>query len=296
MKYAYSVVRFVPDPVRGEYVNVGVVAGSDDASEWQLRTLENQKRARSLDDKGLLPLVWGFIDDIGRKIDQYDEAVQTSLFEVEDEKPSEKWLEQLSLESRNVIQLSEPAVVVAESVDEALDILFGQFIIEPEARRFPYKKKHPALAAIRRSYREAGLEIQKHFEERAYVMGRHHKERFDFVVANGQAVQLAQTWSFQMPDQEELSEQIKAWAWTVGDVRENGGVAELASKRIQVPPDVEIEVVYVPPAFDGSRDALTEALAAFKKIDVQPVEYEQAESIGQQASKLIAARSQGGFE
>lgn len=235
MKYSYSVVRFVPDPVRGEYVNVGIVAGSDDASEWQLRTLENQKRARSLDEKGLLPLVWGFIDDIGRKIDQFDEAVQTSLFEVEDEKPSERWLEQLSSESRNVIQLSPPAVIVAESVNEALDMLFEQFVVDPEHRRYSFKRKHAALAAIRHSYRDAGLRIGKDFDEGAKVKGQHHNERFDFVVANGQAVQLAQTWSFQQPNQEELAERVKAWAFTVEDVRDNGGLAELSMRRINSP-------------------------------------------------------------
>ena len=85
-----------------------------------------------------------------------------------------------------------------------LNVLFEQFVIEPEARRFPFKKKHVALAAVRRAYREAGLKLGQHFEEGANVRGQHHKERFDFVVANGRAVQLAQTWSFQAPNQEEL--------------------------------------------------------------------------------------------
>src|SRR5918994_1994334 len=84
VRYLYSVIRFVPDPIRGEFVNVGILAGSDESSEWELRTVENLRRARSLDEKGLLGLVWSFVDDLGRKADRYAEAVQKSLFDLAD--------------------------------------------------------------------------------------------------------------------------------------------------------------------------------------------------------------------
>lgn len=287
MRYIYSVVRFVPDTVRGEFVNVGVLAGSDESSEWDIRTVGNQKRARSLDEKGLLGLVWSFVDDIGREVDRHTEAVQKSLFDSTGSKISEEWLTELSQQSRNVVQFSTPAVIVAGDIDEALNDLFEQFIVDPESRRFTFKKKHVALAAVRRAYREAGLRPQEHFEEGANVKGQHHKERFDFVVANGRAVQLAQTWSFQVPNQEDLTEQVKAWAWTVGDIRHHGGTAETATRRIEVPHDVDIEVVYVPPANGGPRVALNEALAAFQEINVRSVEANQATRVGLQASELI---------
>jgi hypothetical protein len=290
MRYVHSVIRFVPDPVRGEFVNVGVLVGSDQSSEWELRTVENQKRARSLDEEGLLPLVWGYVDDIARKLDQYTQAVQSSLFDLPEDRISEEWLIRLSQESRNVVQLSPPAVIVADDIDEAFDVLMPQFIVEPEARRFRFKKKHPAVAAVRRAYAKAGLRQQKDFEEGASVKGQYHKERFDFIVANGRAVQLAQTWSFQIPNQEELAEQVKAWSWTVKDVRQHGGTAETAMRHITVPADVDIQVVYVPPALDGPRTALDEALAAFKDNRVHPVESDQADSVGKEALRLVGTR------
>ncbi len=290
MRYMYSVIRFVPDPVRGEFVNVGVLAGSDESSEWDLRMVESLKRARSLDDEVLLPLVWYFVDDIGRKVDRYTEAIQTNLFEAADERLSEEWLTRLSEEARNVVQLSVPAVIVADDIDEAISILFEQLIVEPKARRFPFKKKNVALAATRRAYREAGLTLREHVVEGASVKGRHHKERFDFVVANGSAVQLAQTWSFQVPNQEDIAEQVKAWAWTVSDIRQHGGMAEAETRQIVVPSDVDIEVVYVPPTVDGPREVLNEALAAFEEINVQSVESELAGTVGQEASRLIAVQ------
>ena len=148
-----------------------------------------------------------------------------------------------------------------------------------------------ALAAVRRAYREAGLRPRDHFEEGANVKGQHHKERFDFVVANSRAVQLAQTWSFQVPNQEDLAEQVKAWAWTVADVRKHGGTAETAARRIEVPHDVDIEAVYVPPVVGGPREALDEAFAAFSEINVQPVEADEASAVGLQASRLVGMRN-----
>ena len=112
MRYTYSVIRFVPDPVRGEFVNVGVLAGSDESSEWELRTVENLKRARAVDDKGLLGLVWSFVNDIGRKADRYAEAVQTSFFDETDDGLSEEWLHVLpEIESHLRLDITEPATL-----------------------------------------------------------------------------------------------------------------------------------------------------------------------------------------
>jgi len=44
----YSLIRYVPDPARGEFVNVGAIAGSEDAGDWQVRQLQNPARARAL--------------------------------------------------------------------------------------------------------------------------------------------------------------------------------------------------------------------------------------------------------
>ena len=56
MRYMYSVIRFVPDPIRGEFVNVGVLAGSDESSEWDLRMVESLKRAGDVDSDAQVTL------------------------------------------------------------------------------------------------------------------------------------------------------------------------------------------------------------------------------------------------
>ena len=52
MRHVYSMVRFVPDSARGEFINVGANVGSEESSEWQVWQIENPKRARFIDERG----------------------------------------------------------------------------------------------------------------------------------------------------------------------------------------------------------------------------------------------------
>src|SRR5215204_5890112 len=113
MRFVYSLIRFVPDPARGEFINVGAIVGSEESSEWQVRQIENPRRARFIDERRTLPVVWSFLDNVGRVIDEYEEAVNGLL-----DPPvelSEAWLNQLYVDHRNVVQLSSPTPMVASN-------------------------------------------------------------------------------------------------------------------------------------------------------------------------------------
>ena len=218
MRYVYSVLRFVPDAARGESINIGAIVGCDETAEWDLRLVGNAKRARAIDDKGVLSAVWSYADDIGKQLDYFVEAGSENAMDDAVE-ISEDWLYSLWEQGENVVQLSRPTPILAETIDGAMNILFDQLIIDPIARRYPFKKKNVAMAAVRKSYRERGLVRDEQFLEAPTVFGRNHHERFDFTVMNGRAVQLAQTFSLQIPDREKLIEDIKAWAFTVEDIQ-----------------------------------------------------------------------------
>jgi hypothetical protein len=285
MKYWYS---FVPDPVRAECVNVGVLAGSEESSEWEIRTIQNPRRARTLDETGMLRRVWTVVDDLGRTLDRYSEDVAGRHFSGVDS-PSLRWLLRLADESRNVVQFSVPAIVVAESVEEAIDVLSGQFLVDSQARALRYKKKTAALASLRHAYAAAGVRTLGVVSEGVLVRGPHHGAQFDFVVGRDQAVQLAQTWSFQVPNQADVAEQVKAFSWSVRDLRTGTGLATTESRTLAVPGDVDIEVVYVPPLAGGPMDVLNEALTAFADLDISAVPSDTAEEVGEKAAALLTA-------
>lgn len=183
MRYVYSVVRFVPDPARGEFVNIAAIVGSEESSEWQWSQVDNPVRARAIDDRSALGAVWAFLDRVGREMDGYERA-QESLFEPEVEL-SEDWLQRLYVDHQNLVQLSPPAPMVAASAEEALERVFDEMIPDPVRRRHPFRKKHDALAAVRRAYGKYSVQKGVNLRERVALETLHHRERFDFAVTNG---------------------------------------------------------------------------------------------------------------
>lgn len=270
MRVVYSVVRFVPDPARGEFVNVAAIAGSEDSSEWQVRQVENPQRARALDQRGALDGVWGFLGGVGRDIDRFEAAADQLL--APERPPSETWLRDLSVRLRHVVQLSPPAPVVADSVDQALDRVFEELIVDPARARFPFQKKHAALAALRQAYSRVSITKRANLREGVGLETDRFETVCDFAVSNGAVVQLAQAWSFQIPDQPGLAQQVKAWGWTVREVRERGGRVRTPDGAVlQVPADADVRVVYVAPGPDREAPALREARAVFAELDVVAV-------------------------
>jgi hypothetical protein len=292
VRFVYSVVRFVPDPARGEFVNVGAIVGSEESSEWDLQQISNPVRARAIDDHKALDGVWSFLDRVGRDIYEYEEATERLL-----ESPvelSEAWLERLFINHRNIVQLSPPTPMVASSAGEALDRVFEQMIVDPAQRKYRFRKKHAALAAVRAAYRRHGVRERINLRERVAVRTESHSERFDFAVTNGHVLQLTQTWSFQVPDQESLAEQVKAWGWTVRDVQQHGGQATLPDgSRFDVTSEVDVEVVFVPPAEGQDAPAMKDAYSVFKELDVRQAPVEEADQVGRRASELLKRAGTG---
>jgi hypothetical protein len=286
MRFVYSLIRFVPDPARGEFVNVGAVVGSDESSEWEVRQVENPVRARALDDRSALDAVWAFIDSVGNQIDEFEQG-SASLFGPSIEL-SEDWLERLYRDHQNIVQLSAPTPMVADSADEALERIFDLLVLDPAQRKYRFRKKHAALAALRAAYSTHAIQKGRDLRERVVLETPHHRERFDFAVTNGRALQLTHTWSFQVPDQDALSEQIKAWGWTVGDARSNGGqIAAPDGSIFSVETDIDIEVVFVPPASGQEAPALAEAQNVFASLDVTAVALDDADAVADRADRLL---------
>jgi hypothetical protein len=288
MKFVYSLIRYVPDPMRGEFVNVGAIAGSDESSEWEVRQVENPIRARQFDESGSLPAVFAFIDQLARSVDAFEDSITSPTLDEPEISLSEDWLTAVHSDHRNIVQLSPPLPLIADSATEALDRVFDELIVDP-ARRSGSQNKHPALAAARKAYGEAGLHINQDFFERVIIEAGQHRQKLDFAVANGRVVQLAEAWSFQVADQERLADNIKSWGWTMKAVQEDGGVIHVAERELEVPKEVDIAVVYVPPSADDTQPALADAKAVLDRLDATQLEVAGAQPLGEIAADLLAA-------
>jgi hypothetical protein len=185
-------------------VNIGAVASSDEAREWELRLVSNLSRAKALDDRGVLSNAFGYAAGLEDHIAALDLLPETSG----PEPISTDMLRRHAAEMQNVVQFSPPAPVAADSAGAALELVFDQLVLDAARKSFPFEKKHRAQGAARQAYKAHGLPAGA-VRERAPVRSGVFDGTFDFAVHNGHTVQLVQCWSFQLPNQADLAEQVK---------------------------------------------------------------------------------------
>ena len=292
MRYVYSVARFVPDPARDEAINIGIIAGADESGDWALRAVGNYSRARRLDGRKLLPGVREQLDRIEAMLDPYTD-VQVPLFPVvHPETVDEAWLTRLSADSANVLQFTHPLPVVAESAEDAIDLLWNELIVDPTAKQFRFAKKSRAVSAFAHALRANGVP-DDHVIRRTIVRSEPFHAPMDFAIHNGRVSQLTNCWSFQLPDKESLMEEITSWAWTVRDLRRNGGSVANRDGMIEIEGGrkTAIYVVYVPPApgADADARAFKSACSAFDDSEVQalPVPAGEADAVARDAARRL---------
>ncbi len=292
MRHLYSVVRFVPDPARDEAINIGIIAGADESGEWTLRAVRNYSRARRLDDRELLPGVRERLERIEALMDPYTD-VQASLFPaVSPETVDEAWLTRLSAESVNVLQFTQPLPVVAESAEDAIDLLWDELIVDPTAKRFRFSKKSHAISAFNHALKAYKV-LDEHVIRRTTVRSDPFCAPMDFAIHNGRVSQLTNCWSFQLPDKESLMEEITSWAWTIRDLRRNGGSVANGDGVIEIMGGSEtaIYVIYVPPTVGKPEDerAFVSACAAFKdhEVNAYPVPANEADTVARDAARRL---------
>jgi hypothetical protein len=280
MTYHYSVIRFVPDAARGEFINLGAIVGDDEQQDWELRLISNFARARAIDVQGFLPAAMRFAGEL-------EQLLPTELGPSDDHL-SVDLLQRLSGEMNNIVQISTPTPIVAEAAAEALDVLFDHVVLDPAARRFRFEKKHRAQRVTRDAYRRHEIPDEA-IKQRVRVDAGQYQGQFDFAVHNGEAVQLVNCWSFQLPNQQELADQVKAWAWVVHEMRRGDGARVAAGDTtIYAAPDLEIAAVCIPPKDGGDTHAYDEAQAAFVEVEVQQLAPEEADQLGEHAAAALA--------
>lgn len=289
-RFIYSVIRYVPDAASGEFVNIGAIVGSEEQGRWALKNARSLTLARHLGrahSKDTLPQAIAFVQQLASDVDSSNEQIEEGSSS--ENVLTEAWLMQRHERLQNIVQLSRPTPIIAEDAEEALSLVFDEFIVDHDEQPRDYANKATAMAALRRAYAALGLQRGQQTFERIQVRGAHHPADFDFGVANGRAVQLAQTWSFQVPAQDKVAEAIRAWGWSVGDIRHSGGQVSMGARTVVVPADVDIEVLYVPPRSADENDFFKEASSVFGALQVKAAPLAEAAAVGRRAKDLLAA-------
>lgn len=113
MRYVYSWIRFVPRPVVGECVNLGVVVGSDSPRDWKIHIFQSKDyetfRGGWIDFQGILPLVHACLEVL------FSEMAMANM--------EERMLLAYQQEWHNQVQLSPLQILEVESAEAGVQHL-----------------------------------------------------------------------------------------------------------------------------------------------------------------------------
>jgi hypothetical protein len=286
-RYLFSLVRCVPDPRTGEFVNVAAIAGDPSTGDWSIRQVSNESHVRKLAGAVELGAVHGFLARIGMQIDHS----QSNLLEDSDDIPGEDWLQRLYHDHRNVVQLSPPTPIAAESAEDALDIIFTNQIIDPvtQGRREKVLTKQRALHDLREAYQRANISPQHLRRKVDLLVGEHVHTSLDYAVANGTTVQLAQGWSFQGARVDNISEQVKSWAYALRCLRDGIESRIFGSDEwvSNVASDVDLEVIVIPPLNAAQTEVFQESEQVFAQLNASVHSLNDVDAVGSRAAVLL---------
>jgi hypothetical protein len=140
----FQLLRYVPDPVRNEYVHIGVILreqGSDKPAE--VRFTRDWRRLRCLDPEADTALLEGMESELRRRFHEEPQGRLMRLLE-----------ESLSLN----VQMTEPKAYLAESLPAGLEELMRLYVDPLRRERIPRLRGRAAIqATMRGEFERAGV-------------------------------------------------------------------------------------------------------------------------------------------
>lgn len=285
MAYEYWVVRYLPRPASGEFVNVGVIAGT--GNDWAIRAVSNLNRASRLG--GHLGETRAFFSRVGQVLPPAPH--EGDLFGSGHRGDVRGEIEDLRARMCNVVQLSAPRPIIASSAQQAAEFAFGVMVQEQSTegkKRAGTAARNRVIAKVRRDSM-----LSEHLRTAQELVIGQQRTKVHFAIEDGDIRQLNHVWDFSVKDTEHLVEKVRSWSFIVGQVRAGQG-AVLRDQRgshsvLHVPRSVDVNCLYTPPTSDGASEQLEVARDAWSSIGVRALPDSESDAILTQARELVAA-------
>jgi hypothetical protein len=147
LQCAFQLVRYVPDPVRNEYVHIGVLL-RDDGGRLNLQFTRDWRRVRCLDPDADTSMLEGMEAELRRRL-------QEDLERPEGERKFTRILdESLSLG----VQITEPKAYLAESLPAGMEELMRIYVEPPKRERVSRLSGRAAIqSAMRDEFERAQI-------------------------------------------------------------------------------------------------------------------------------------------
>lgn len=253
----YSVVQYVPDPIAGERINIGVVAFGDGmvlsrfAEGWELRAKRFGKE--------------GDISYLREFVEQVQSADKTMFLDFwGEQRVSEADIRRMSDEWRGSIQLTKPRA----STETPLALLKGvaEKFIRAKYSLAPFRTRlqgtHAATWALRGAI-DAMVggkdDLERLVHRNVPIEGRLDHHEADVGIKNGTLLHGTWVLSFDIGDSIKVEHDVKRTLWTVDDIRK-------VNKKLP------ISVLMLLPKHHPNDDVMHDAKRMFDSLGAEVVE------------------------
>ena len=287
MGYQYWLIRYVPDTIRGEFVNVGVLVG-EDGGDWAIRRVRSFRRANRLGGDAAQAEAW--LSEFEQRIADHHLPPLYSLDGRENESVSSGWVRSRQDRLNNSIQISSPRPVEASSASEGVELLFALLVTESTVSPRSYSRQR-LVSDLRGHYLgDADSRVRQSLRTRPRAVVGRQQGTFDFAVAESRVNQLTQVWSFDIKDLDRLDQEVRSWNYLVSLIREEGGEVpsdNLLLESLAIEPSVPVRVVYQVPSGNRARDHFYAAKEGWDRLDILSYPSDQMDAVSNEASLLL---------
>lgn len=216
----YSIVQYVPDAIRDERVNIGVVAFSENQIESQFLT--NWQRVKQFGGNER------FLKDVARNLSRIEAGQFASLVN--------NWTQS--------VQFTKPAASLL-SVEELLIDATRRYLVDPQVTQRAYRTHSEVVNQSVRALQQAVSQqisrpAARIVKKNVPFRGHFDSHQFDIGARNGQPIFGANAISFQSPQHETTRKTVDAVAWAIDDVRKE--YAELPMAVVAAFPSAETPI------------------------------------------------------
>jgi DUF3037 family protein len=256
MPSRYCIVRYVPNPLTEERINVGIIAYDD--AQVRVRFLERWNRVRHFAGRDIT-----FLRELARDLEaavgeQRLLAVGSDPITLHGsaiERMAAKWI--------NLVQLSEPRASLAP-VDQVLNEMTALFLAEGQEHPREFRDHRYARRYLQQGVRRALEQRLDPTQVTALlggttVRGSHQEHSFDIVIANGATYGAGSGLSFEAPEVTKgLQMTADALAWSIDDVH-------------QREPRLPLAVAVLPPAraTPDSRRLYSQSVRIYRELGAE---------------------------
>lgn len=209
----YAVVQYVPDLVRDERINVGVIAFGDGSIRSEF--IQDWSRPKAFGGEDLT-----FLKEFGRHVRESQQE-QLPLADPSLATITEELLRTFSATWRNSIQITEPRASLLDT-NELLRDVAARFLMHRQRAKREFRDRRAAASLARAELNRAlgALGATHHLAVKLQIQvaGSLDQHRFDVGLVNGSPRLAVQGMSFEGQSANDILREVDATAWRIDDV------------------------------------------------------------------------------